>query len=620
MNTNIIKHKFSSESPLPHEIAVGELVLQLFKDEAVLYTKSINGSVIELGKGALNFEDLEDVDLTNLKEGSFLIRQGGKFVASNFIGSITNLSDVEINNPQEGDYIRYDPIYLSFRNFAPSYNLFQLLDVDIPDATVYAESLGMNDQTLYYDHPSGKFKVRDRRKLLDQLDDVAISYTENNQLLQLDTDGIWKNMDLAIVRDTSPALGGHLNASGYHIIDSSYRLNTLVCDTPIANINYSDGDYWILQGVPSGINEQCIVNINFSSLATNTVGIMMLEIRQDTGNILIGGLTNIQYEDGKPMQLSGVGKTDLFTLTVKKVGATYTTYITATALNLNTLGNGGVPSYRYDKNRYPEVQIFEAPKLYDDYFEYVQLLLNFEAETSTDRLWYEDKSDSYHLVTTSATQKAIDIYTYGLQEYVADFLTVSNNILIDGASIDSPTIALEAPFTFECFINHPFNNEYINTGMSHVLFRNHDDTFMVKYIGDIDTDQDTYIELTIHDNTIRYHNAYNYFRDKNNKYVHIAVVRNTDVRLFIDGIKQVGIIDTGAINILDDITIENADITGFKGLLNTVRLTSYARYTNNFQIPDMRFGLVGGANDILEAQVFDTYMYLDKELEYNYFC
>lgn len=615
MTTNIIKHRFSSESPLPHEIAVGELVLQLFKEQAILYTKSINGDIVELGKGVLKFEDLEDIDLTNLKEGSFLIRQGNKFVASNFIGSITNLSDVEIENPEAGDYVRYDPVFLSFRNFAPSYNLFQLLDVDIPDATVYEESLGMNDQTLYYDHPSGKFKVRDRRKLLEQLDDVDINFTEFNQLLQLDTDGIWKNMDLAIVRDTSPALGGHLNASGFHIIDSSYKLNTLVCNTPIANINYSDGDYWILQGVPTGVNEQCVVNINFSSLATNTVGIMMLEIRQDTGNIVIGGLTNIQYEDGRPMQLSGVGKTDLFTLTVKKVGTEYSTYITATALNLNPVGYGGLPAYRYDKNRYPDVQIFEAPKLYDDYFEYVQLLLNFEAETSTGRLWYEDKSEYYHLVTTTATQRAIDLYTFGLQEYVADFLTTTNIV-----SIDADTITLEGSFTFECFINHPFNNEYINTSMSHVLFRNHDDTFMVKYIGDIDTDQDTYIEITIHDNTLRYYNAYNYFRDKNNKYVHIAVVRNSDVRLFIDGIRQVGISDVGSVSILDDITIENADITGFKGLLNTVRLTSYPRYVNNFQIPDMRFGLVGGANDILDAQVFDTYMYLDKELEYNIFC
>lgn len=612
----ILKHRFSNTPPSSNEIAIGEIVLQLFKDTATLFTKSVNGEVIELGKGALKLEDLEDVDLTNMKDGSFLIRQDGKFVASNFIGSIGNLSDVEISNPQAGDYLRYDPFFLSFRNFKPSYNLYELLDVDIPDSTNESESFSMNDMTLYYDHPSGKFKVRERRKFINQLDDVDISAESYNQLLQLDSDGIWRNMDLEIVRDTSPALGGSLNANGNQILNSAYKINTLVCNLPIMNINYAQGDYWVLEGVPISVNEQCIVNINFSSPLTNATAILMLEVRQDTGNILIGGLSNIKYEDGKPLQLSGAGKTDLITITINKTGSVYTSYITPAALNLATAGNGGIPAYRYDKNRYPDIQLFEAPTLYDDYFEYVQLLLNFEEEASSGKLWYEDKSDFSHLITTTAIQTAIDIYTYGLQEYVATFESTLSEVTL---STTLPITLLQA-FTFECFINHPYSSEYIAEDMEHVLFENEDNTFSIKYVGSLSTSQDTYLQLKIHDNVINYPNAYNYFRDKDSKYVHIAIVRDTTVRLYIDGVRQVGIENAGLISITEDIVINSGVITGFKGLLNTIRVTNYPRYTDNFQIPDMRFGLIGGANDILEAQVFDTYMNLDKELEFNWFC
>lgn len=617
--SNIIKHRFSNEPPSASEIAVGELVLQLFKNEAVLYTKSLNGEVLELGKGALNLEELQDLDLTNLKDGSFLIRQGDKFVASNFIGSISNLTDVEINNPQSGDYMRYDSVFLSFRNFKPSYNLYQLLDVSVPNPAVGSASSGMNDQTLYYDHTAGKFKTRLRHKFITQLDDVELSSQEANQILQLDTDGIWKNMNLQIVRDTNPALGGNLNAQGYHIVNSSYKINTVLCNTPTKTIAYADGDYWILEGVPVATNEQCIVNIDFTTTLTNTVCIMMLEIRQNTGNILISGLPNLQYEDGKPLQLSGAGKIDLITITAKKVGTQITTYVTPTALNLATIGNGGVPAYRYDKNRYTDVQLFSNPTLYDDYFEHVKLLLNFEEEVISNKLWYEDKSDLDNPVTTTTTQTAIDVFSYGMQEKVAEFVNATNNITI------TPTvpITLTNSFTFECFINHPSTLEYTGTNMEHVLFRNTENTLVIKYKGDVNTTQNTYLEVRVLDYIYTYVNGYNYFRDKNAKYIHIAVVRKTNspiLALYVDGVYQMPLMSVGLADIMSDIVISGADITGFQGLLNTVRITNYARYHNNFVIPDMRFGLVGGAVDILDAQVFDTYMYLDKELEYNIFC
>ena len=175
MKTNIIKHRFSNTPPMSNELAIGELSLQVYKDTATLYTKDINGEVLEIGKGAISLADLEDVDLTNAEEGSFFIKQGDKFIASNFIGDLANLADVEIISPQAGDYVRYDSTYLRFTNFKPSYNLFQLLDVNIPDPTIESNSIGMDDMTLYYNHPSRKFETRLRRKYLNQLDDVSIS-------------------------------------------------------------------------------------------------------------------------------------------------------------------------------------------------------------------------------------------------------------------------------------------------------------------------------------------------------------------------------------------------------------------------------------------------------------
>lgn len=347
MSNQVIKHRFSNQPPLPHEVAIGELVLQLFKDTATLYTKDINGQIIELGKGALRLEDLKDVDLTNVKDGAFLTKQGDKFIASNLLGNLNSLNDVEVASPQAGEYLRYDPVFLSFKNFKPSYNLYQLLDVDVLDPTDPNNSYLMSDKVLYYDHPSGKFKLRDRRNVINELDDVEILASNSNQILQLDTDGVWKNMALKIERDTEPRLGGDLDGNGYQICNSTYRVNTVVCDQPIRNIDYKDGDYWILEGVPLATNEQCIVNISFNTAAENAVAILMLEIRQNTGNILIGGLQNVHYEDGKPLMLSGNGRTDLVTITIQKIGTDYKSYITANALNLATLGNGGTPAYRY---------------------------------------------------------------------------------------------------------------------------------------------------------------------------------------------------------------------------------------------------------------------------------
>lgn len=619
MKKTIIKHRFSNIPPTSTELAIGELAIQVYQDKATLYTKDINGEIVEIGKGAAKLEDLEDVDLTNVEEGSFLIKQGDIFTATNFIGNLSNLADVEIISPQPGDYIRYDATYLRFSNFKPSYNLYQLLDVDVPDPTIEGNSIGMDDMSLYYNHSAGKFETRLRRRFLDQLDDVSINEQENYQLLQLDTDGVWKNMDLVIARDNSPMLGGNLNANNFSINNSTYKVNTLLCNEPIKTLSYVNGDYWILQGVASTINEQCIVNIEFSTSETNAVAILMLEIQQSTGNILIGNLQNIKYEDGKPIRLSGANKTDLITITIQKIGNTYTTYITPVALNLASIGEGGVPSYRYDKNRYLDTQLFSNPSLYDSYFEYVELLLNFEEEVSTGKEWYEDKSDITKPVITTTTQYTLDTYTYGIQEQVSKHEELTDVITINPLI----PIVLESDFTFECFIQHPIATEFMTIGMSHNIFSNSTDTLAIRYIGSINTTQDVVLEIQVHDNVYTYYNAYNYFKDKTNKFIHLAIVRTSIapyIHLYIEGILQVGSVSTGITDVLDDITISSATIDNFKGYLNSVRLTKYARYSNNFTIPNMRYGLIGGAVDILDAQVFDTYMYMDKELEFDLFC
>lgn len=616
--SSILKHKFSTEAPTAAELKIGELALQISNNSAKLFTKDISGEVIELGKSVLNFGELEDVDFTELEEEAFLIRQGNVFKFSKQIGSIGSLSDIELSSPTQGEYLRYDPSFLTFRNFTPSYYLFELLDTNIPDSR-QGNAAEMNDKTIYYNHSSGKFELRVRRNLLNQLDDVEITSEDTSQLLQLDSDGIWKNKPLSIVKDPAPTLGGDLNANGFSILDSVYKNNVIVADAPIKTLNYSDGDYWVIQGVSSTVSPQCVININFTSAKQNALAVLMLEIRQDTNNIVLSGLENIKYEDGKSIRFSGAGKTDLVTILIEKIGNVYTSYITMTAANIAAIGEGGLPSYRYDKNRYVDTQLFANPYLYDDWFDYVQLLLNFEQELSTNRLWYEDKSNYHHTVSTTATQVATDLYTYGLREYAADHATS----LITTTVTTSTDILLDGDFTLEMYLNHPLENQYINTSIDHVLFDNQDSTLRLRYVANIDTQQDSYIEVKIHDNLYVYPNAYNYFLNKQNRYVHIALVRDVSsstVSLYVDGYKQTPLETLGVISRLNTVTVESATINGFVGLLNSLRLTSISRYSSSYQNPNMRFGLTGGANDVLEAQVFDLYRYLDKELEIDIFC
>jgi hypothetical protein len=368
----LIKHYEGNTIPNGSDIKIGEIVLNLNGTEARLYTKTFEGTVIEIGKGAYKLTDLQDIDFSNAKDGSFIVKKGNKFVITDKVGTLNSLTDVEITNPKAGDYLRYDPLYLAYRNFQPTYSLYQLLDVDILPSNNYNSST-QDNQILYFDYVSKKFKTRNRTNKLSDLLDISIIGAENEQLLVYNSSiQKWENQNLQIVNDTNPVLGANLNANRNTIDNSSYRIVYLTANVPTLNLNYADGDYFIIQGVDINTNSQCLVIPTINGILNNTSIIMMLEIRQSTGNIFIGGLTNVKFEDGKPIQLSGNGKIDLITITIQKVNNVITSYVTANALNLAAEGQGGVPAYRYDKSRYADIEQFDIPHLYDNYFKYVQ--------------------------------------------------------------------------------------------------------------------------------------------------------------------------------------------------------------------------------------------------------
>lgn len=621
----IIKHSFENRPPKFHELAVQELGLWGNLDNPRLYTKTIDGTIVEIGKGVRLFSDLEDVDLTNVQEGSFFIRQGNKYVASNSIGSISKLSDLEINNPQDGQYIRYDSVYGSFRNFNVTYSLYQIEDVDVPDPSNYEAVSSNHDKVLTYNHNTSTFVLTPRRNNLEELLDIQITPQDSNdsvpRLLMYDTeDSKWKNQQLDISKDPSPVLGGNLNANSNYILNSTYKTLVVQANAPIVKINYKDADYFIIEGVESSELESCIVDIE-AVPKTGSSSLLLLEIRQKSGQIILGGLQNVHYEDGKPILLSGEGKTDIISVLVQNKaeegGVTkISSYVTAVALNVAVLGQGGIPAFRYDKNRYPEIQTFNVPSLYDDYFDYVELLLNFEQEQSTGWLWYEDKSIYNHTVVTTAAQKAINIYTFGLQESVAYFAEGNETITVT----PSQNITLDGNFTLEFFINYDNDNLYKpETSIIHEYFDGGD--VVIKYQGQVSSGnlETTQIVVQLGTSIYTFSNAFRFFSYQNNRYIHIALVRKeNNVFVYVDGFKATPINNPTNIETL---TLNSISLNTH-GHLNSVRLTNtIARYDDHFLVPDMRFGLTGGANDILGTIVDDTYFLLGHmEMEHNIFC
>lgn len=612
-----LKHGFIDRLPTANEVAFGELAIVYFSDDvtqsARLYTKDLFNNIIEIGKGTKTFADLEDIDLTNAVDGSYFVKDGDTYRAVNFIGGISSLTDVEITNPVDGQYLRYDDLFKAFRNHLPSYSLSDLLDVDVLDISDPNAS-SRNNQVLYYNHTAGAYQTRPRLNLINELVDVEVTQVTNHSILMLDTDGIWKNMPLQIIRDPNPTLGNHLNANGNGIYNYSNKVTVLAATTPFLEVNYNVGDYFVIQGS----SNQCILNINCNPVV-NTTAILMLELRQSTGPLLLGNLINVKYEDGNIVQLSGAGRTDLITVTVVNANNVITSYVTACALNLASLGSGGLPAYRYDQ-RFAEAQGFAPASLYDDFYPNVVSLFNFEEEDLTGKLWYEDKADG--LATTNTThnidQLALDSYSFGLQDYVASFENATTSVL---TTTYTPAYVLEGDFTAELYVRLPDEVDVLNTNTDYTLFSNATGSFKLVYNSLVNTNsQLSTLSFTLGSNTFVYNNALRLFRHQYTRYVHIAIVRlNTNVKLYVDGVLQVPVVALTD-NPVTSITISQLNMS-IKGLINSFRLTKdIARYNNAyFSVPSMRFGLTGGALDILHAQVFDIYRQLDEELEVIFF-
>jgi len=338
----------------------------------------------------------------------------------------------------------------------------------------------------------------------------------------------------------------------------------------------------------------------------------MLEIRQNTGQILIGGLTNVRYEDGKPILLSGNGKTDLVSILIThETGVGITSTVTSSALNLAASGAGGTVAERYSGSGggaggSGSAQVFTEGSLYDDYYEYVQLLLNFEDEVATGKAWNLDKSTSNHPCTTTATQASTNYLTFGIREYVANFPTLSSEIVVNPVV----PILLEGNFTLELYVNYA--SDALFAGVSGIFHRYFDSTNLrMQYrltAGYAD------FEVVLLGSTYLFSNAVRSFRNQNNRYVHVALVRSGNtLSLFVDGYVCDCNIDLSPISIAN-VSIPNATIN-LQGNLNSVRLTAIARYpiaAVEFAVPNMRFGLTGGAEELMEDYIFNTSHYLGE--------
>jgi hypothetical protein len=601
----ILKHTLDNDSlPAPHEIAVGELVITLKDEQAVLYTKDFTGKIFEIGKGVQKFTELQDVNITNARDGDFFVKDGNEFTAASQIGNLNRLSDLEINNPADGQYLRYDSLKEAYVNANPTYALSQLTDVDLTGLA--------NNQTLYWDTTAGKWKPRNRLNLVNELSDVELIPTEGSeadphrhQILSLDAAGtVWSNQDLQIVRDPNPTLGANLNANGNYLYNSFTNIGNLVVNAPTLNLPYAIADYWIVTGVPLATQAQCILLPQISP-ANNQAAVMLIEIRQNTGQILVGGLTNVKYEDGKAIKLSGNGKTDIITILVQNVEGVISTYVTATALNVATLGQGGIPAWRYDiiDN---QAQLLAAPKLYDDYFKYVKLLLDFEAQDWRDKLWYEDKSSAnVPVAILGVTQQDTEITTFGIPNQIAEFDNAVDSITITPAA----TINVTGDFTFEFYLQYQDTAFYESaTTVTHNYF---DSTnFSISYTGQLTTStQNLTLTLTIGANTYTFDNANRLFRYQNSRYIFFSVTRvGTSIKVHCDGqllTEKEGLTtDSPATNL----AISSATIS-LIGRLDSVRLTvGKGRYTDAvYQPPAMRFGRLGGLEDVVHSQSFNYF-------------
>jgi hypothetical protein len=347
------------------------------------------------------------------------------------------------------------------------------------------------------------------------------------------------------------------------ILNQQYVVKTLNITQSSHQINYSEADYWKI----NGSSTDCILNINFPT-NLNTLSHLILEITKGSGIIQFGNLDNVVYNDGRAIELSGQGRTDL-------IGISHTslnTIITMIGANLRD-SEDNFEFEDFDKNNYPDQQFFSSPLIFDDFFKDTVLLLNFENTENFN--WNEDQSlTSATITTVDVFNKSTDIYTLNKREYVAEFRNrTSSNLTVNFPQ----TVVLDGDFTYEFFIQYEISGE-LNTSTTQTYINT--SGISLTYGGIIDYDNlstNNSLDLTVGTNSFSLNNAIRIFKNNLNYYMHFALVRIGNlVYLFIDGIKEFQFTNTDTFNLNTIVT------SGFKANLNSVRLTKRARAQSRY--------------------------------------
>ena len=208
-----------------------------------------DGNTIDCGevKGAQVLSELEDMNLTNLRNGDILRydSETGKWCnyALQIIVNLEDLSNVDINNLQEGQVLVYDATDRSWKN----------QDAEIADISkiksVHITNLGA-DQILKY---NGTNWVNADNKIVE-LKDVNITDPQNGQILVYDAvNQIWKNGSPS---STSTSLDDLSNVNIDSITLQSGQ--TLVYD--------AENDVWTNGDVASSLDGLSDVNIDDATL------------------------------------------------------------------------------------------------------------------------------------------------------------------------------------------------------------------------------------------------------------------------------------------------------------------------------------------------------------------
>jgi hypothetical protein len=232
--------------------------------------------------------------------------------------------------------------------------------------------------------------------------------------------------------------------------------------------------------------------------------------------------------------------------------------------------------------------------------------MNYEDEDVSGKLWQDDKSESevYEVTGTVVGDRALR--TGSLKDYVALGRTEVSY---------SPSLVLSGDFTIELFINFPQDSAFQPpAGNNSYLYLDNGSMFLIS------TSSTKGGNFTLYSNTysgFSVTNASRLFKYQGNRYIHIAVVRESNAMyLYVDG-EEVRLNTFSAPTWVGNVTIPSFH-TEINGNVNSIRITEVARYKNGsapFAVPNMDFGLVGGASDIIDSQVFDTFRQLDEELE-----